>query len=433
MPIIKINKYIGNIKYCILVFISNIINRFEKYVNKNIALWIIGSYYISVMLFAPFLGTIGGLNLSLFDYFTFIWILLIMSTKNSLRINIKYIKIESLLLILFTIYAGCETLYGMYGLKSLTLYLQLIRDIFIFILIYYYLSKADIIVVNRFIFKFAFYMGLLMLFLYGLFLTTGLLPIKNIFEYGEFHSIRFGGLAGDANFYGFLMSVAFLIGYYSPKKILNVKYKYFYMIIIGLNIVITISRSVIVVLVVTFIFTSLVFEKSISKKIKRLIIFFILLVVFLYVATIELPGVNISIYEWYALRATQSSPRFEMWMTLLGYIQEQPVFGYGLRASEIFLGGFGKFPHSSYIELLNDYGIIGFIMFVSFMFIVFLKGLKLIKLNSLYKGWLHSYIMICILFGGFTLLYWPFLWMLFAIILGGYHIEKSRFNNNILQ
>ena len=133
--------------------------------------------------------------------------------------------------------------------------MQLIRDIFIFILVYYYIHKLDILVINRFIFKFAFYVGILMLFLYGLFLTIGMLPL-NIIEYGEFRSIRFEGLAGDANFYAFLMSLAFLIGY-------------FYIGIIGLNIIITISRSVVFVLIVTFILTSLVFEKSIRKNLKN--------------------------------------------------------------------------------------------------------------------------------------------------------------------
>jgi O-antigen ligase len=271
-----------------------------------------------------------------------------------------------------------------------------------------------------------------MLFLYGLYLKTGLL-LLNIFEYGEFHSIRFGGLATDANFYAFLMSLAFLIGYYSTSKILNVKYKYIYMMIIGVNIIITISRSVMAILIVTFIFTSLFFEKKLKNKIRRLWIFLLFGLVFLYLATIPLPGLNISVYEWYALRATQNTPRFEMWRILLGDVKDQPLFGYGLRASEILLGGLGDYAHSSYIELLTDYGVIGFVIFVvGLMFNVFLKGMKLIKINSAYKGWIHSYMMICMLFGGFTLLYWPFLWTMFAVILGGYVNEKNRFNHNFV-
>jgi O-antigen ligase len=270
-----------------------------------------------------------------------------------------------------------------------------------------------------------------MLFLYVLYLKTGFLPL-NIFEYGEFRSIRFGGLAADANFYAILMSLAFLIGYYSNSKILNVKYKYIYMMIIGLNIIITISRSVMVTFIVTFIFASLFFEKKLKTKIIRLWTFLLFALVLLYLATIPLPGLNISVYEWYVLRATQNTPRFEMWMILLGYIKDQPFFGYGLRASEILLGGFGNYAHSSYLELLTDYGLIGFIIFVGLMFSIFLKGMKLIKINSAYKGWVHSYIMIYILFGGFTLLYWPFLWTIFAIILGGYINEKNRFNYNFI-
>jgi len=121
-----------------------------------------------------------------------------------------------------------------------------------------------------------------------------------------------------------------------------------------------------------------------------------------------------------------------MWEILLKYIFQQPLFGYAPRASEILLRGAGNHAHNSYIELMVDYGIIGFIIFIFFMFLVFLKGLKLILLNPFYKAWLHSYIMICILFGGFALLYWPFLWVMFAIILGRFNIGKNRSNNNIL-
>jgi len=65
--------YISKYYRSAIIVINNIIDRVEKYSNKNIALWIIGNYYISVMFFAPSQITIAGLNLSLFDYFTFIW------------------------------------------------------------------------------------------------------------------------------------------------------------------------------------------------------------------------------------------------------------------------------------------------------------------------------------------------------------------------
>ncbi len=414
-----------NIYHKVLLYLS-------FFLSKNIPLIVIASYVVSVHLFGPNQYSIAGLNLSLFDLFTLMWIFLIVSTKNYMRINIKYIKLEFLILLLFIIYAGFETLYGMYGMKSLSLYLQLLRDLFIFILVFYFIQKVNINRLNRFVFKFSFYMSIFMLFLYILFLKTGFLSI-DIFEYGEYQSIRFEGLAGDANFYAFLMSIAFLIGFYNSSKSLSVWNKYIYMLPIGISIVITVSRSVIATLIVTFIFTSLIFEKNLSKKLKKIMLLVILFIVFIYLSMIELPGLNISVYEWYSLRATQSTPRFQYWIDLFEYFQLQPIFGYGLRASEVLLGGFGSYAHSSYVELFVDYGILGATIFLSFMLLVYIKGLKLIKINEQYKAWLHSYIMICFLFGGFTLLYWPFLWVMIAIILGGYSFEKNRLNNNIIQ
>ena len=183
----------------------------------------------------------------------------------------------------------------------------------------------------------------------------------------------------------------------------------------------------------TLILSGLIFERKFSKKIKRFILLLILLSILLYIATIRLPGLNISVYEWYVLRSTQGTPRFEMWNTLLHYIQLKPFFGYGLRASEELLGGAGHYAHNSYLELLSDYGIFGFFIFTSFMLVTLLKGFKIVKDNASYRAWIHSYIMIMMLFGGFTLLYWPFLWVIFAVILGGYINEKNRFNNNIIQ
>jgi O-antigen ligase len=418
--------------YSRLLFIINIIiTKIEGVINRNFAIWVIGSYYIAIICFAPSQVHLFGLNLSLSDYFTLLWIFVLVASKNYLRTNIKYIKLELYLLFFFIMYAAVQTIHGMYEMKSLSLYLQLIKNFFILIIIIYFLQKTTILKINKFVFRFAFVMSVAMLGLYILFLKTGMLPI-NIFEYGEFKSIRFEGLAGDANFYGLLMTVAFLIGYYSKPKDLNVRFKIIYLLPIGLNIVMTVSRSVIVTLIVTFIFLSFIFEKKISRKLKMLFIFLVFLTIFIYLATIPLPGLDISIYEWYALRLTQSSPRFEMWMTLLDYFQINPFFGYGLRASEMLLGGAGNYAHSSYIELLIDYGIVGFIIFICFMFLVLFKGIELVKLNDSYKAWLHSYLMTCLLFAGFTFLYWPFLWVIFSIILGGFIYEKNRFNNNII-
>jgi O-antigen ligase len=361
--------------YSRLLFIINIIiTKIEGVINRNLAIWIIGSYYIAIICFAPSQVHLFGLNLSLSDYFTLLWIFVLVASKNYLRTNIKYIKLELYLLFFFIMYAAVQTIHGMYEMKSLSLYLQLIKNFFILIMIIYFLQKTTILKINKFVFRFAFVMSVAMLGLYILFLKTGMLPI-NIFEYGEFKSIRFEGLAGDANFYGFLMTVAFLIGYYSKPKDLNVRFKIIYLLPIGLNIVMTVSRSVIATLIVTFIFLSFIFEKKISRKLKMLFIFLVFLTIFIYLVTIPLPGLDISIYEWYVLRSTQSSPRFEMWMILLDYFQINPFFGYGLRASEMLLGGAGHYAHSSYIELLIDYGIVGFIIFICFMFLVLFKGI----------------------------------------------------------
>jgi O-antigen ligase len=407
------------------------LNKIQKHLNIFLPAYVISSYFISAHLFALSQFSVVGINLSMTDYVTLLWIFIAIAIGKNYKFSFKYNSIEIRLLLLFTVYAGFEVLHGMYGFKSLSLFLQLLRNLFIFLLIYYSIQRANIIEINRLIFKLSFWMSILMLFLYGLFITVQILPI-NIFEYGEFQSIRFEGLSGDANFYAFLMSVALLIGFYNSSKDLNVLNKYLYLMPIGINIVITISRSAIVALIVTFIFTSILYEKKLSSKFKKIFTLFFIFTAFFYLSMIKLPNLNVSIYEWYSLRATQGSPRIEMWLTLLNYIQQQPIFGYGLRASEYLLGGYGRYAHNSYLELLVDYGMIGFIIFVSFMFLVFLKGIKLININEKYKAWLHSYLILCILFGGFTLLYWPLLWVLIALILGGYSFEKDRLNNNFV-
>lgn len=406
------------------MFISN---------SKNyLSIYIVTSFYIGALLFGQTQYYVFGLNTSLNDYFLVLWIFLLLTSKYNLTINYKYIKFEIILLIFFMIYAGIETLYGMYGSKSLTLYMQLLQSFLIFMLVFYFIQKATITEVNTLIFKFAFWMSLLMIVLYFLFLKFSYLPI-NIFEYGEFQSIRFEGFAEDANFYAFLMSVAFLIGSYSSCKDLNIKFKILYLLPIGINIVITVSRSVIASLIVSFILGAFLFERNLQKKLKRLFLFIVIVISFILLSMIELPLLNLSIYDWYSMRATQGSPRFEFWMILYDYFLEQPLFGYGLRASEVLLGGFGHYAHSSYVELFIDYGIFGTIIFLSFMLLVYNKGMKLIKLNQSYKPWIQSYIIICILFAGFTLLYWAFMWTIMAIILGGYTFEKNRLNNNIVQ
>lgn len=414
-----------------LIF-KSILKKFEQFLNNYIALVIITSYYVSVHLFGPNQYTIFELNTSLFDIFTFVWIFWLIATKNYLKITIKYIQIELFLLLLFIIYSGIAVLHGMYGIKSLSLYLQLCRDFFIFILVFHFIQKVSIIQVNLFIFKFAFWMSILMLILYGLFLTTGSLPV-NIFEYGESGSIRFEGFAGDANFYAFLMSVAFLIGFYTSSKDLKVWNKYFSLFPIAINIIITVSRSVILTLIITFLLTLFIFDQKVSRKFKNLILLISIFITFILVSFIKLPHINISIYEWYVLRSTQNTPRFAMWNILLNYFEQQPLFGYGLRASEMLLGGAGEYAHNSYLELLIDYGFLGFVIFIGFIFLVYIKSLNLIKMNSHYKAWFHSYIILIIIFGGFTLLYWPFLWVIFALILGGYTFEKNRLNNSVFQ
>lgn len=401
----------------------------HKILFLNLLSFLVLSFYVSMQLFKPTQFSIFGFNLSIYDFTFLFWSAIVIVSYRYVKISFRYISPYMYLIGVFVIIANIQVLNSQEPLKAFTLFIQLLRDIGLMILTIFAIKFMNIQTLNKQILFFGFYLAYFFLFLYAIFLLYGFLPFP-IFEYGEFQSIRFGGFAIDANFYAYLMSLPLFIIYFN--KNLSLFYRFILYIPISVSIIITISRSVIAALILVFIVSILLFERKFLRIVKYIVILLFITICLTFLSHFQLPGLSISIYEWYELRATQNTPRFEYWQVLLNAFIDNPIFGYGLRGSEILLGGMGEYAHSSYIELLIDYGLFGSIIFLCFMFYVFFIGLKLVQMSPLYKPWVSSYMMLCILFGGFTLLYWPFFWIVIGIILGGYQVEKNRFNNNFI-
>lgn len=129
--------------------------------------------------------------------------------------------------------------------------------------------------------------------------------------------------------------------------------------------------------------------------------------------------------------------RFNMISTGISMFAKKPIFGYGAGAFKE-LAGFGIYSHNNYVELLVNFGIVGFSLYYSVIISCIIKLIKLIKYKDNYaKLLLVFWIMRLVSDFGNVSYYDRFTYIILAFSMayvtllknekGGYSDEEKRF------
>jgi O-antigen ligase len=308
--------------------------------------------------------------------------------------------------------------------KSITLLLLLTRAYFFLFIVYIYVrSLKRLEGLNNLIFLLGTSSSLLFTFIYIHVLNIGSPDRQGIiYEVGEFGIVRLEGFAGDPNFFGMLMLLPLACGFQWHVSRGKFVLKTIALFLIITNIALTVSRTILISsLLGLLIMCFLMVYRSLrySKKLLGVMVKFSLVTACCLGAAFLFKGpfMEVKPFSYYSKRLFVPTPRFSYWTELLDMFVKKPLAGHGLRMVEQTLGGFGKYGHNTYLELLVETGLIGFIMFALFMLLVFLKGVKVMNSNSEIIPWLYVWIVIFVMFGGFTLLQYPYVWMVAGVIL----------------
>jgi len=115
--------------------------------------------------------------------------------------------------------------------------------------------------------------------------------------------------------------------------------------------------------------------------------------------------------------------RLDFWSYLLGLIVDRPVLGYGLRTAEHM---FGRYSHSSYLDVLFETGLIGFALWLGFAMVVLKRGASRSQREFDMLPWFHVWLLTLLMFFDFSLLYNPFSWIVAGVLLADGSRHQAR-------
>jgi len=324
---------------------------------------------------------------------------------------------------LFTIWVGIEAFQSPEPVRGFTMFLLMLRNVAILWLIGSMLgSIRDLQRLNKAVFLVGIAVAILSLALY-LFAARDYHDILTnptrwkpdiIYVLGQAGVLRLKGFAGDPNFYSLWMSVSLFCGL-TVSKIRRL-WKWLGITVIITSILLALSRGFFVALGASSLLIALwltLFHAKISwrKYAKPIIVgsIFISLIALMPLSHIQRSPAQLLINRF---QLTATTPRFGMWKEILSDLPSHLLLGAGLRSAEWTLGG--MYSHNSYMDLLFETGLIGFILWAFFGVFILKQGLS--RINVEFLPWIHSWLVIILMFLFFSSLYNPFLWIIAGVI-----------------
>ena len=189
-------------------------------------------------------------------------------------------------------------------------------------------------------------------------------------------SFRFLGVYKDPNYVmAFIVPSIFLCTLeFFYEKNSNVKLiKFVYLVIFMLTFIATGSRGpVLTYLIGLLLYYFLNYEFNKIKKFKVFICFFLMILVFYKIISSLLPEQSLNRF----FNVTDDS-RLELWTSSLSVFKNRPLLGGGMgAASKISFLEAGNASHNVYVDILSNFGIVGFFVFVYFFIVNCLRSTK---------------------------------------------------------
>ena len=226
--------------------------------------------------------------------------------------------------------------------------------------------------------------------------------------------LRLIGFAGDPNFYSLWIALPFFVGFTRRFSLQNL----FAVIVIGLSVALAMSRGfalAFLISVVLLFFAQLITRARSMGYIKKLLVGMV-------IVTIGMVGLYfVASYDLsqFAQRVelVSKTPRWAMWEQLCEGLTEKwnAIVGTGLRGTEEALEG--GYSHNSYLDVIFETGLIGFAVWSSIIVYVTIFALERTK-ELQWLPWVHTWLVILVMFGFFSLVYNPFPWLLAGVLTG---------------
>lgn len=395
----------------------------NRFLNKYLFLSITLGLYVSFHLESKIIPA-GGLNLTIYDFYLFVLIAvaIIYPFKNRKKFDVNSGVHLSLYILLF--WHLIEAFRTPDNYKALTLCLILIRDYFILFLISYLVKhKVDLYMMNDAILKITTVIVIVYDIIFIFLLKEN--PFAQnllIYEVERGSLLRFEGLAGDPNFYAFLLILPINILLFSYKG--NWFKRSLILLVLFFSVLATVSRSGLL-LVIFQVLIYFIFSRNWKLLIYSSLSLSIILIPLLFV---KLPTIDVSLWEsLYSMRERgniySDKTRTEINTELSGHVSEAPIIGLGLRSSMTILG---RNAHNSWLEALVEMGLIGVVIMFIFIYLVLRIGLKKAKINKEALPWALMWINVFVFMFLFSYFYHPFLWFIAGTILGAYKQGEKR-------
>lgn len=324
--------------------------------------------------------------------------------------------------LIFTIWMGISTFCSPQPLKALTMLLLQIRNLLLLLITGTLFSHfAEMETLNQRLFWIGGLIAGIAVLMYvpTWFRYPEIIANPSEWKPGVFYELDQGGVlrligfAGDPNFYSLWMAPAFFCGFALPLSLTRL----LILSIIGISFALAMSRGFALAFIISTIFlllARLLLKASSTKYVKRLFVCLLLIAVLV-------TGLRVFvIYGFWAFLSKRielagQTPRFAMWAHLLSGMEEHwnPFVGAGLRGAQAELGG--AYSHNSFFDVLFETGLVGFLIWGFAMGYATLMALKRIR-YSVWWPWIHTWFVLLIMFGGFSLVYNPFPWLLAGIL-----------------
>jgi len=358
-----------------------------------------------------------------FLFFLIFWIGALF-VKGSIRVTKTFVVLISLVF-LFTIWVSISALFSPQPFRALTMMAQQIRNILLLFIIGSLFSEfVNIKILNYWIFWVGVSISALSVFLYLLVWSnySEILTIQSLWKPNIIYILdqggvlRLTGFAKDPNFYSLWMAPAFFVGLSLPFSIVRV----IGILIIGLSCVLAMSRSFILAFLVsslTLFFLIIFWAKTNYSYVMRIasILILIIIIVILFQAL----GFNFLDFFFHRIELIEQTPRFAMWRNLIDSMSNNwnPFFGTGLRGAQETLGG--SYTHNSYFDVLFETGLPGLFLWLSLLCYVTIVALRRIR-STHWVPWIHTWLVLLVMFGAFSLVYNPFSWLISGMLCSSY-------------
>lgn len=418
--------------------------------NKNFKLrssWTTISKFIIITLFISFnMYGIGvrefhGLSIALWDLISILLglLVLVLLPFRAYKLKINRSFFPALIVTLFFIIwmTICVFFSPSMG-YALTMLLQQIRNLFLLVFINVMFNNfVSVESINKKILYAGCGISVISIILYFLFWRSysEIMSAQELWHPGLIYHLDQGGVmrlvgfAGDPNFYSLFIALPFFIGFTKPLSIRNV----IVLTPIGVSIALAMSRGFGIALLISFMFL-FVFalvnrryqcERYIMRQSVLFLVIIILILTFQY-----LIGYDISQYNK-RIQLISESSRWDMWAKILEVSKKNwsPFVGLGLRGIQEILGG--QYSHNTYLDILIETGLVGFFIWMLLIIYILICALKALKFPEMLP-WIHTYFVMLIMFGVFSLAYNPFFWMLAGVLTSDnstYYMPPNNLNS----